>query len=167
MRLRKLRNFTIIAIDIIDHTVYNIVRYVNLEELNFNKFVFPLAAMLCAGELCSCSDFIPDNISTAISAALSIMVKESSGAETMIFRFRYVEVYDNAESVNSDNQTPNNELLKIDALMLMTGKDIRIASVCGEVFAEDLFLYSDIKYINSMLNELYLHYTEPFDINYK
>ena len=130
------------------------------------KLALLTTALLCAGELCSYS-FMPDDIPTAISAAYSMLADDSSVTETMIPTLKYVEAHNDAELAVSYDQTPNNELLKIDDLMSMTGEEIRIAYVRGEVFAKDLFLSSDIEYINSMLNELYLHYTEQSNSNYK
>ena len=145
---------------------YNMNRAFVTGGLNLKKLALLTTVLLCAGELCSYS-FMPDDIPTAISAAYSMLADDSSVTETMTPTSKYVEAHNDAELAVSYDQTPNNELLKIDDLMSMTGEEIRIAYLLGEVFAKDLFLSSDIEYINSMLNELYLHYTEKFNRNYK
>ena len=111
-----------------------------------NRLVQFIAAVLCAGMLGSCADVITDGVDSANSKTVSACAEEAAGADT---------------------KPQNNEFLTIDDLMLMTGEEIRIAYVRGEVLAEDLFLSSDIEYINSMLNELYLHYAEQSNENYK
>ena len=111
-----------------------------------NRLVQFIAAVLCAGMLGSCADVITDGVDSANSKTVSACAEEAAGADT---------------------KPQNNEFLTIDDLMLMTGDEIRIAYVRGEVLAEDLFLSSDIEYINSMLNELYLHYAEQSNENYK
>ena len=131
-----------------------------------NKLVLLIAARLCSGILCACRDGTKVDIS-AVTTVVDSAVNDNRVTDTMITTSEYIDTYDDAETAGSFNQTLNHALLTIDDLLLMTGEEIRVAYVQGEVFAKDLFLSSDIEYINSTLNELYLHYTEKFNSNYK
>lgn len=131
-----------------------------------NKLVLLIAALLCAGILCACGDSTQVDIS-AVTTVVDSAMNDNRVTDTMITTSEYIDTYDDAETAGSFNQTLNHALLTIDDLLLMTGEEIRVAYMRGEVFAKDLFLSSDIEYINSMLNELYLHYAEKFNSNYK
>ena len=78
-----------------------------------NRLVQFIAAVLCAGMLGSCADVIPDGVDSANSKTVSACAEEAAGADT---------------------KPQNNEILTIDDLMLMTGEEIRVAYIHGEVW---------------------------------